>query len=185
MKLALPAFVALAIAVAAPTYAAVVSGGASGTAASAAAEQTITPHPEGGITQNSTAQSTPVSHATDDAFSCFGSDSKSAPPEGMRDLVQNFCDVNAGKTLQSGKPGPSVNHVFSPLIPHLIYTQTLGYVALPFTDKYGYGGTVPVRLGIGAGIDCSTVIERNHCKAEMGGIIDACGKHGGSIYHPN
>ncbi|KAJ7637943.1 hypothetical protein DFH06DRAFT_1335588 [Mycena polygramma] len=158
MKFALSAFVALAIAVAAPTYAAVVSGGASGTVASAAAEQTIT-RLEGA--QNSTARSAgPVSH-------CKSTLHHSAPPQGMRYLVQNFCDVNAGKPLRSGEPGPN----------------TLEYT--PASVGLGVTGNVPVRLGIGAGIDCATVIERDHCKAEMVGIINACGGHGGSIYHPN
>ncbi|KAJ7675970.1 hypothetical protein DFH06DRAFT_1122742 [Mycena polygramma] len=86
---------------------------------------------------------------------------KEAPPQGMRYLVQNFCDVNAGKPLRSGEPGPN----------------TLEYT--PASVGLGVTGNAPVRLGIGAGIDCATVIERDHCKAEMEGIINACGGHVG------
>ncbi|KAJ7603439.1 hypothetical protein DFH06DRAFT_1151886 [Mycena polygramma] len=120
--------------------------------------------------ENSTAQSAgPVSHgkSTLHHSAYFLTPTQmtlsvaSAPPQGMRYLVQNFCDDNAGKPLRSGEPGPN----------------TLEYT--PASVGLGVTANVPVRLGIGAGINCATVIERDHCKAEMEGIINACGGHVG------
>ncbi|KAJ6464641.1 hypothetical protein C8R47DRAFT_69234 [Mycena vitilis] len=158
MKFAFSVFVALAIAVAAPAQAAVVNGAASETAASTAAGQL-----EGGITQNNTAQSAPVSHASDDAVKCFNPGAQTAPIYVMETFAQNFCKANAGKTLQSGQQGPTVMERF--------WVST--------RRRYEY-----VKLTIGPGTSCSTVIEHASCIAEMEGILGACGDRGGLVQYP-
>ncbi|KAJ6477099.1 hypothetical protein C8R47DRAFT_1140685, partial [Mycena vitilis] len=149
MKFAFSAFVALAIAVVAPINAAVVSGGAGGTAVG----HTITPQDV--TAPNSTAQSAPVSHNADDYFKCFGAGSQSVSVRTMRDLVQAFCNANAGEHLRSGKQGPTIT------VPIHLY----------------------VRLAIGPGTDCSTVIDSDTCKVEMGKILNTCQDHGGDLYY--
>ncbi|KAJ7613626.1 hypothetical protein DFH06DRAFT_1484625 [Mycena polygramma] len=170
MKFTLSTFVALAVAVAVPNYAAVVSGGAMGTGASVATGQTITPLK---ITQNSTAQSTPVSHASADTLHCFGPGSKSASTNGMRDVVHSFCGDYAGFILEF--PGGYVQakrYAGSAAIQLRVQAdngQVSGaFLCMPLTP-------IP---------SCETVVQYESCKAQMGRIIYSCGEHGGDLRVP-
>ncbi|KAJ6487111.1 hypothetical protein C8R47DRAFT_1216314 [Mycena vitilis] len=107
MKFSSSAFVALAIAVAAPTNAAVVSGVANGTATSVAIGQTTTPL-QGDIGRTS---AVPVSHVSAGNLHCFSSGQKSAPADGMYNIAQKFCVDNAGKTLQYPLGKVELQHV--------------------------------------------------------------------------
>ncbi|KAJ6477138.1 hypothetical protein C8R47DRAFT_654787 [Mycena vitilis] len=169
MNCVLSALVALAIAVAPPAHAAVVSGGASGTAASAAAGQTMAPQGDMVVraAQNSTAQSVPISQTRVDALHCLGEDSFSAPVEGMHILVQDFCNASAGKTAQA--PWGSIDTVGH--VP--TYVRARKYV-------------VPVAMHISPGTtNCNVIVQPDVCKEQMGRIFDACGEYGGDLNVPS
>ncbi|KAJ6449625.1 hypothetical protein C8R47DRAFT_1262701 [Mycena vitilis] len=160
MNCVLSALVALAIAVAPPAHAAVVSGGASGTAASAAAGQTMAP--QGDM----------------DALHCLGEDSFSAPVEGMRILVQDFCkwvtvqlrlqSVNLNADFFSASAGKSAQAPWGSI-------DTVGHVPTYVrTRKY----VVPVAMHISSGTNnCNVIVQPDVCKEQMGRIFDACGEY--------